>query len=77
MIHSKRENVCPSAAKAGTCQGNSASFQNPNLSLNKKKNHVVPSETRWVTWFACSILYDDSVFDDELARKQMSADLEA
>ena len=43
----------------------------------KKKNHVVPSETRWVTWFACSILYDDSVFDDELARKQMSADLEA
>lgn len=42
-----------------------------------KKNHVVPSETRWVTWFAYSILYDDSVFDDELAGKQMSADLEA
>lgn len=37
----------------------------------------VPSETRWITWFAYSILFDDSVFDDELAGKQMSANLEA
>lgn len=47
------------------------------ISPSIKKRSCVPSETRWVTWFACSILFDDSVFDDELARKQMSANFEA
>lgn len=43
----------------------------------KKKIMLYLVKPRRVTWFAYSILFDDSVFDDELAGKQMSANLEA